>query len=349
MKVGILGYTGCGKTTLFNLLTGMSADVGFSGDRKPNLGVIKVPDDRIDKLSAMYNPKKTTYAEIRFVDIAGKTPDGTPGGLDPALLTHIRDTEAITLVVRGFDSPMHEKTANAISELRDVETELQLADMAIIEKRLDRLKREQKGGSREVALLEQAMAQLDQGQPLRKLVLRDDDELTLRGFRFLSQKPALVLVNTDEADPTTLPADVQAYCDDQQLVAMPLCAGIESELSELETEEQVEFLAEYGIDAPARDRYIRAAYDMLDLISFFTTGEDEVRAWTITRGTPAARAAGKIHSDLEKGFIRAEITPYLFLMELGSEQAVKAAGKMGVEGKEYVVQDGDICHIRFNV
>jgi len=349
MKVGILGYTGCGKTTLFNLLTGLSADVGLGGDRKPNLGVIKVPDDRIDALSEMYNPKKTTYAEMRFVDIAGKTPDGTPGGLDPSLLAHIRDTEAITLVIRGFDSPMHEKAASPLSELRDVEAELQLADMAVVEKRLERLSKEGKSGTREIQLLEQCMESLENETPLRELQLSEDDELLLRGFRFLSQKPALVLLNTSEDDPSTVPEDVQGFAKEHDLEVLGLCASIEAELSELDPEEQAEFLADYGIEAPARDRYIRTAYSMLDLISFFTSGEDEVRAWTITRGTTAVRAAGKIHSDIEKGFIRAEVTPYHLLLELGSEQAVKAAGKMGLEGKEYVVKDGDICHYRFNV
>ena len=349
MKVGILGYSGSGKTTVFNLLTGMAADTGFGGGRKPNMGVIKVPDARIDQLSAMYNPKKTTFAEIRFVDIAGKAPDGTKGGLDTGLLTHIRDTEALALVIRGFDSPMLDAAPNPGQELRDLESELQIMDMAVIEKRLQRLGKEGKIKDREAVLLQRCQAYVESERSLRTMELTDEEELVLRGFRFLSIKPIMVLVNTSEDAPTTMPADVAAFCEKYSLETLALCAAIEAELSELEADDQAMFLEEYGIDAPARARFIRAAYHLLDLISFFTSGEDEVRAWTIKKGTPAVRAAGKIHTDLEKGFIRAEVTPYQDLLDLGSEQKVKAAGKMGLEGKEYIVKDGDICHFRFNV
>ncbi len=349
MKVGILGYTGSGKTTVFNLLTGLSADTGFGGGRKPNLGVIKVPDERIDRLSAMYSPKKTTFAEIRFVDIAGKAPDGTKGGLDTGLLTHIRDTEALTLVVRAFDNPMLEAAANPAAELRDLEGELQIMDLAVIEKRMERLEKEGRLKDREADILKRATDWLESEKPLRELELDAEEELALRGYRFLSQKPAMVLLNTSENGPNEVPAEVGAYCQAHRLDLLPLCAAIEAELSELEEEDQLAFLEEYGIEAPARGRFIRQAYAMLDLISFFTTGEDECRAWTIKRGTTAVKAAGKIHSDIEKGFIRAEVTPFEILMELGSEQKVKAAGKMGLEGKDYVVNDGEICHFRFNV
>ena len=350
MKVGILGFTGAGKTTVFNLLTGLAADTGFGGGRKPNIGVIRVPDGRIDRLSAMYQPKKTTLAEMRFVDIAGKAPDGTSGGLDPGLLTHIRDTEALVLVVRGFENPMLDASPDPAHELLELEAELVLMDIAVVEKRLERLKKEGKiKGSKEAQLLQIVQDHLDSERPLRDLELTDEQELSLRGFRFLSQKPALVLLNTAETAPTLFPPPVAAYCAEHHLRHLSLCASIESELSELDDEDRELFLAEYGIEAPARDLFIREAYALLDLISFFTTGEDEVRAWTIKRGTPAVRAAGKIHTDIEKGFIRAEVTPYDLLMELGDEQKVKAAGKMGLEGKEYVVQDGDICHFRFNV
>ncbi len=349
MKVGILGYACSGKTTVFNLLTGLSADTGFGGGRTPNIGVIKVPDARIDRLSGMYQPKKTTYAEMRFVDIAGKAPDGTGGGLDTGLLTHIRDTEALTLVVRVFESPLLEAAPSPLDELRNLEAELLIMDLAVVEKRIDRLGRENKLKEREGQLLLRCLECLEAERSLRDLELTGDEELTLRGFRFLSQKPAMVLVNTGDADPTTVPDAVVAYCKEQGLQVMALCAGIEAELAELDAEDQAMFLSEYGIESPGRSRFIQTAYALLDLISFFTTGEDEVRAWTIRRGTPAVRAGGKIHSDIEKGFIRAEVTPYDALIELGSEQAVKSAGKMGLEGKEYVVHDGDICHFRFNV
>jgi len=348
MKMGILGFSGSGKTTLFNLLTGLTASVGPGGDRKPNIGVIKVPDERIDKLCAMYNPKKTTYAEMSFVDVAGKAPDGSGTALDVGLLSHVCDTDAFTLVVRAFESMMLEDDANPTAELQNLDSELIINDLAVAEKRLERLKKESKDSELEGQLLQMCLTHLEADKPLRTLDLTEEQELSLRGFRFLSQKPGLVLVNTGDGT-DGVPAEVTAYAEANGLEAINLCAAIEAELAELDAEDQEMFLAEYGIEAPGRDRFIRAAYHKLALISFFTTGEDEVRAWTIGRGTPAVKAGGKIHTDIEKGFIRAEVTPYAALMELGSEQAVKSAGKMGLEGKEYVVQDGDICHFRFNV
>ena len=349
MKVGILGFSGSGKTTVFNLLTGLSADVGFGGARKPNLGVIKVPDERIDRLSGMYSPKKTTFAEIRFVDVAGKAPDGAGSGIDQGVVTNIRDTEALTLVVRGFESPMLEASPAPLPELKDLEAEMVITDLGIVEKRLHRLKKEGNQKGREADLLARVQAHLESELPLRTMTLAAEEELSLRGFRFLSQKPGLVLLNTSEDAPTELPADVAAYCETVGLKVMALCAGIEAELQELDEEDRLAFLEDYGIDSPGKDRFIRAAYSLLDLISFFTTGPDEVRAWTIRRGTPAVRAAGKIHSDIEKGFIRAEVTPYDLLLEYGDEHKVKAAGKLRLEGKEYEVRDGDITHFRFNV
>jgi GTP-binding protein YchF len=348
MKMGILGFSGSGKTTVFNLLTGLSATVGPGGDRKPNIGVIKVPDARIDTLSAMYKPKKTVFAEMSFVDVAGKAPDGSGTALDVGLLSHVRDTDAFTLVVRAFDSMMLEDASNPTAELQNLDSELIINDLGVAEKRLERLAKESKASELEGQLLVMCIAHLEAEKPLRTLELSGEQELALRGFRFLSQKPALVLVNTGDGS-DAIPKEVNDYAAGSGMDALNLCAAIEAELAELDPDDQALFLAEYGIEAPGRDRFIRAAYHKLDLISFFTTGEDEVRAWTITRGTPAVKAGGKIHTDIEKGFIRAEVTPYAALIELGSEQAVKAAGKMGLEGKEYVVQDGDICHYRFNV
>ena len=345
MKVGILGFAGSGKTTVFNLLTGLTAQVGPGGDRKPNMGVIKVPDTRIDDLTRRYNPKKTTYAEVRFVDIAGSS-DREKGGLDQALLTHIRDTEALTLVVRAFESPLLDAAANPGHELRELESELLIGDLGVAEKRLERLRKEGKGKEREAVLLERCLGHLEAQRPLRDLELSDEEELLLRGFRFLSQKPALVLVNTSDSAPTAVPPAVAEYASAHGLTVMALCASVEAEVAELEPDDRLVFLAEYGIAAPARDRFVQAAYALLDLISMFTSGEDEVRAWTVKRGTPAVKAAGKIHSDIEKGFIRAEVTAYADLVQYGDEQKVKAAGKLRLEGKDYVVLDGDICHFR---
>jgi GTP-binding protein YchF len=348
MKMGILGFSGSGKTTVFNLLTGLSAAVGPGGGRKPNIGVIKVPDERISRLTRMYNPKKTTFAEISFVDVAGKAPDGSGTALDVGLLAHVRDTDAFTLVVRAFDSIMLEGAPNPAHEIQNLDSELIINDLSVAEKRLERLSKESKLAELEAQLLKMCLDHLESDKPLRSLLLTEEQELGLRGFRFLSQKPALVLINTGDGR-DGVPDDVAQYAANNGLECINLCAAIEGELAELEPEDQEIFLAEYGIDSPGRARFIRAAYHKLELISFFTTGEDEVRAWTIKRGTSAVKAAGKIHTDIEKGFIRAEVTPYAVLVELGSEQSVKSAGKMGLEGKEYLVKDGDICHFRFNV
>ena len=349
MKVGILGFSGSGKTAVFNLLTGLDASTGYGGARKPNLGVIKVPDERIDRLSALFSPKKTTYAEVHFVDVAGRPPEDANSALEQSVLSPIRDTDALVLVVRGFGSPMFEADPTPLQELMDLETEMILTDLGITEKRLTRLKKERRQAEPEAKTLERVQEHLEAEKPLRTLELSDDERVRIRGFQFLTLKPGLALLNTSEDDPTAIPDGFEALCAERGLEMLGLCATIEAELGELDDEDKAEFLAEYGIDAPAKDRFIRAAYHLLDLISMFTVGPDEVRAWTIRRGTKAPRAGRTIHSDIEKGFIRAEVTPWKILLELGGEQQAKAAGKMRLEGKEYVIKDGEIVHFRFNV
>ena len=346
MKAGLVGFAQSGKTTLFNALTGLHKG-GASGRGQVNLGAIKVPDPRIDKLSAMFKPKKTTFTEMRFVDVPG--PAGKGSGLDSESLRALAEVDAFCLVVRGFPA-LDGTPADPARELADFDAELVLHDLAIVEKRLDRMRKEHGKGTGEFHELERLHAHLDQGQPLRLMKWSEAEEKELAHFAFLSRRPMLVAVNAAEGDAAAPPPPaVQEAARALGAETISLCASVEAEIADLDPAEQPEFLASLGLAEPARARFIRAAYHLLDLISYFTVGEDEVRAWTIRRGDKAPRAAGRIHSDLERGFIRAEVIPYAVFMQYGSEHAVKEAGKLQVEGKDYMVSDGDILHIRFNV
>lgn len=349
MKVGIVGFPRAGKTAVFNALTGLQASVGGYGDpTKPNLGTIKVPDERIDRLSALFTPRKTTYAEVVFVDFPGGA-ERSGGVLDAATLVQMRDADALVQVVRGFPDPL---TPDAPDPARDVDgfkSELVLADLAIIEKRLERLRKE-KGKEQEVELLERCRVALEAETPLRRVALSAADERALSGFGLLSRLPLLVVINVPESEAAApLPPAVQARLEADEVAGLALCAQIEMEIATLDAADRSAFLADLGLREPARDRFVQAAYALLDLISFLTTGEDEVRAWPIRRGTTAVKAAGKVHSDIERGFIRAEVVAYRDFIALGSEAKCREAGKLRLEGKDYVVQDGDIIHFRFNV
>lgn len=344
MKVALVGFRGSGKTTVFNALTGQSAETGFGKKGATNLGRIQVPDERVDKLSALYNPKKTTYAEINFVDVAGPedADRGSSSGLDQGLVSAIREAEALVHVVRAFGPD-----ANPAGDIGGFDDELVLTDQVQVEKRIARLKKEKPGP--ELELMEKLLGKLEEGTALRRLSFANEELITMSGFGFLSLKPMLVVVNQSEDDIGNPAADdvVQA-AKDREFDHMVLSASMEAEIMAMEGEDQKAFLADLGLSEPMRARFINAAYGLLDLISFLTTGEDEVRAWTIRRGTQAKGAAGKIHSDLERGFIRAEVTAYDDFVELGSEAKVKEAGKLRLEGKDYVVADGDIMHVRHN-
>jgi len=347
MKVGIVGFPRAGKTTVFNALTGLHAQVGGYGDpSKPNLGTIKVPDARIDRLTEIFAPKKTTYAEMVFVDFPG----GERGGvLDQTTLVQMRDADALVQVVRGFTDPVSQDAADAARDIEGFKGELLLADLAILEKRLERLKKE-KGKEQEAELVARCKAALDAETPLRHISLTPAEERTLSGFGMLSRLPLMVLVNVAEDDAAApLSAAAQARAEADGVPALALCAQIEAEIASLDAADRAAFLADLGVAESARARFIQAAYALLDLISFLTSGEDEVRAWPIRRGTPAVRAAGKIHSDIERGFIRAEVVAFDDFARLGSEAKCREAGKLRLEGKDYVVQDGDIIHFRFNV
>jgi hypothetical protein len=346
MKAGLVGYAQSGKTTLFNALTGQHKG-GAGGRGQVNLGAIKVPDPRIDALSALFKPRKTTYAEMQFVDVPG--PAGKGSGLDADALRALAEVDSFCLVVRGF--PGFDGTpGDPERELRDFDAELVLHDLGIVEKRLERMRREHQRGTTEQLELERLHVHLDQGKPLRLLRWTDAEEKELAHYAFLSRRPLLVVVNVaEDAAAAPPPPGVEAAARERGSEVLSLCAAVEAEIAQLAPAEQPEFLASLGLSEPARARFIRAAYHLLDLVSFFTVGEDEVRAWPIHRGDKAPRAAGRIHSDLERGFIRAEVVRYDDFIALGSESRARQEGKLRLEGKEYVVLDGDILNIRFAV
>ena len=362
----ITGLPYVGKTTLFNLLTGGHASTGaFAGaEAETNVGVAKVPDDRVDNLSALFKPKKTTYAEVTYRDL-GLTHGAEKGqGLSAQKLGDLRSSDAIVHVVRAFRDPSvpHvDTTVDPVRDLSSVELELLFADHGVVERRLKNMEgelRSAKGAEREArerekAVLEKAMAALDAEVPLRDLALDDEERRAIRGFRFLTLQPQLVVANVDDADvgsPDAVLAPLRAAIAKHKAMGIvPVSAKLEAEIAELPADEASAFRADLGMTEPALHRVVRATYELLGLISFFTTGEDEVRAWTIPSNTAAQQAAGAIHSDLERGFIRAEVIQWDELLKAGSEANAKKLGVMRTEGKQYVVQDGDALHVLFNV
>ena len=352
MKVGMIGFTRSGKTTVFNAITGASAEVGAYGSREANLAVIKVPDARVDKLVEIFKPKKKTYAEFEFVDIApaeGADPDKT---LDNAALNLLKNADALVHVVRAFEDENVMHPLNSVNPARDVaalEDELQIIDFIIIEKRIERLEKERRK-DQEYELLVRCKEHLESGKPLRVLALNAQEETLLRSFTFLSQKPMMLLGNYGEdAIGNDDPARLREAAEKQQIKLIELCGKLEMEVSQLPHEEQRDFREELGLGDESRIRFIQFAYEMLGLISFLTAGEPEVRAWTIRNGTHAVDAAGVIHSDIKRGFIRAETVAYDDFIEAGSMAKAKEKGKVRLEGKDYVVKDGDMLLFRFNV
>ncbi len=346
MKIGLVGFAGSGKTTVFNTMTGLDAPVGYGGEVR--LGTVKVPDARIDTLSAIFSPKKTTYAEMSFCDVPGEH-GAEKKGLSRKALQQIRDQDALCLVLRDFPNPALEGEPDPAADLEAFHTECLLADLEIVERRLERARKE-RADAAEIAAFEKMQETLEAERPLRSLSPEELNRDLLRGFGLLTDRPLLVALNRGEdraSDP--IPEGMRARLADLGSAGLALSASVEAEIAGLDPEDQAAFLEDLGLDDSALARFIRAAYELLDLISFFTVGEDEVRAWTIRRGTRARAAAGAIHSDLERGFIRAEVIPYATFMEHGSEQAVKDAGLLQIEGKDYLVSDGDILHVRFNV
>ncbi|GIW43614.1 MAG: ribosome-binding ATPase YchF [Candidatus Binatia bacterium] len=350
MKVGIVGFPRSGKSTIFTALSGVDVPVGhFTESGVVHRGTIKVPDPRVDELARRFRPRKVTYAEIVFVDFPPPAPGRSESALDPATIAQMREMDALVQVVRGFTDPLSGEPPAPVRDLEAFKSELVLNDLMLVERRLERLKKE-RGRERERALLETLREALEAERPLRTLNWTSEDTALLSGFGFLSRKPFMVVLNVAEGQAREpMPAEVQVWLDGEGVPGIVLAGQIEMEISKLPEDDRAAFLADLGLSSSARDRFIRKAYELLELISFLTTGEDEVRAWTIRRGTTAVKAAGKIHSDIERGFIRAEVVAYDDFVQCGSEAKAREAGKLRLEGKDYVVRDGDIIHFRFNV
>jgi GTP-binding protein YchF len=360
MKIAIIGLANSGKTTVFNALTRGTAETAAysSGQMEPNLAMVKVPDGRLEVLAQLFKPKKVTYADVQYVDVAGISGGGRQGGgLPPALLNYIGGADALLHVVRAFDDPGVPHPEGSVDMERDIQTvdlELTFSDLAIIERRLQRLTgeigklaskdKEQRIAERD--LLVRLQGALEADQPIRSLELSDEEERMIRGYQFLTAKPLLLAPNIDEAQ---IAAPPQVDYQQRRSAVVPLCGKIEAELAQLDDEDARSFMEDLGIAKPARDLVIQRSYELLGLISFLTAGPDEVRAWTIRRNTPAVEAAGAIHSDIQRGFIRAEIVAYDDLISAGDMNAAKKAGTVRMEGKTYIVQDGDVCHFLFNV
>jgi len=346
MKVGLVGFAGSGKTTVFNAMTALAVPVGFGGTVR--LGMVKVPDERIDRLVEIFAPKKTTYAEISFCDIPGEY-GAEKKGLSPKALQQIRGQDALCLVLRDFVNPTLEGDPDPLADLEAFHTECVFADLDIVERRLYRARKDGISDL-ELGAFERMKEVLEQQRPVRSLSPAELNRDHLLGYGMLTDRPLLVALNRGERDASEeLPAEIATALAAIDAAGLVLSANVEAEIASLEAADQAAFLEDLGHSESALARFIRSAYGLLDLVSFFTVGADEVRAWTIKRGTRARQAAGRIHSDLERGFIRAEVIPYGVFMEHGSELAVKNAGLLRVEGKDYVVSDGDILHILFNV
>jgi len=364
MKLGIVGLPNVGKSTLFNAITNAGAECANYPfcTIEPNVGMVPVPDSRIDQLAVIFQPQRTIYATIEFVDIAGLVRGASKGeGLGNKFLSHIREVDAIVHVVRCFEDPDIVHVDGSINPERDMETinlELILADMEVLERRMDKTRKMLKSGDKkyqlELDLYEKIYSALQQGLPARALSYTEEEESLLRQLALLTSKPVLYAANVSEADLSGLQDNkyvnaVKAAADREKSGVIVLCGKIEEEIAQLPEEEKKGFLDALGLQESGLDKLIKASYRLLGLISFFTAGPQEVRAWTIKNGTRAPQAAGKIHSDFERGFIRAEIIPCQQLIECGSYAVAREKGLVRSEGKEYVMQDGDVALFRFNV
>ncbi|HEX2193550.1 MAG TPA: DUF933 domain-containing protein [Candidatus Limnocylindria bacterium] len=362
MQVTIVGLPASGKTTVFNALTGGHAQVGgySGGHAAPNIGVVKVPDERLDRLAELFAPKKTTPADVTYVDVAipaGATREGT---VQPDVLAQIRNADALLHVARAFEGGTSDRPADPWREVDELDLEFTVADLGMVEKRLEKLRSSGRHGSaserEQNALEEELLARLEphlsEGHPLRAMTLTEDEEKRVRGFRFLTQKPVLVVLNIDESrlgEAAALEADGRSRYAQPHTDVAALAGKIEAELAQLPPEDAALFMEDLGIAEPSRGRIIRLTYRLLGLFSFFTVGPDECRAWTLRNGATAVDAAAAIHSDLARGFIRAEVVTYEDLVRYGSMAEARKGGLLRSEGKAYRVNDGDVVEVLFNV
>ena len=359
LRAGLIGFPASGKTALFQLLTSAREAARPSGKQEAHVGVSRVPDERLDRLTELFKPKKHVPATVEFADMGGAA--GAKAGAAALLdVAAFRNADALLHVVRMFRDPAVPHAAGSVDPARDVRTmedELILADLGVVERRLERLERDlKKGGGntdlrREQELLQRCRGTLEDGRPLRSLELAHDAGKLLRGFQLLSAKPLLLVLNVDEADLSQAGnaaalAGVQHFVTGSHTRAVAVCAKIELEIAQLDAGDAAAFMADLGLKESGLDRVIRASYDLLGYISFFTVGEDEDRAWSIPRGTRAQEAAGEIHTDIQRGFIRAEVVRYDHLLARGSLAACREHGELRLEGKEYVVLDGDVINFR---
>ena len=350
MEAGIIGLPLAGKTTIFNSLTGLTAaTASYSGGRKQvNLSEVAVPDERVEKLTELFHPKRKIHASVLVKDIAVQFDEQK--GILPASLGEIRNADAVTIVVRAFIDkavPHPLSTVDPIRDLQKILDSLIFSDYEVVEKRLERLTREGKKGDREYHILQKTYEKLSEGEFIGKNFLNTDELKMLSGFRFLTVKPIIIIANTGEDKQDLSKLEEKASSLDLNLFS--ISGKSEMDISQLEPDDQREFLADMGLEEPAVNRFIKYLYKTLNLISFFTAGEDEVRAWSVSRGSSIQKAAGKIHSDMEKGFIRAEVIDWEKLLKMDGFTKAKKEGAVRLEGKTYTVKDGDVVVIRFNV
>lgn len=360
MKIGIIGLPQAGKTTVFNLLTQNKAQTGFGNRTKANIGIANVSDSRIDFLSSVFNPKKTVYAQIEFIDLPGLTPSSTGHASNLSdFFESISNVDALVIVTRSFEDETVPHVFDSIDSARDAELILEeslLADWALVESRLERIAKLYKTKTNVEAdkkLMEKCKAALEEQTALRYVSFTDDEKLLLRAYSFYTMKPVIVVANLSEeqliANDYPSKEKLEKYCEENNIPLLTMSAKVEMEITELDTEDRKAFMEDLGLEESGINRLASTVYKHIGMISFFTVGGDEVKAWTITKGTNAKDAAGKIHSDLARGFIRAEVISYDDFQKLGSITKARETGSLRLEGKDYVVQDGDIMTIRFNV